>query len=124
MSATDVSEVLTIGGFAMYPMLITGIILIVASIRYAIDSEPIRLRFIIATSLVLFFILSSATVIGIITSFSQYYTAEPKFLAIAGGLAKLLNLWGLFFYELLLAAIAIAIGIYRVGRRQLKALKP
>ena len=40
-----------LGGLGMYPILVTGLIIIVASIRYALDGEPIRLRFIATTAI-------------------------------------------------------------------------
>jgi hypothetical protein len=36
----------------------------------------------------------------------------------------LINVWGLGLVDIVIASIIIAIGVYRQGRRQLKALRP
>ena len=43
---------------------------------------------------------------------------------IARGLSMTINVWGLGLLAYVLASVAIAIGVYRDGRRQLKAIRP
>ena len=114
------------GGVGMYPILVAGIVLLVASIRYAIDTEPIRLRFIKALSLVqgslmLFWGVSGAILVieGVALASEADRTA-----GIREGIAGIVNTWGLGLLFFVLASMAIAVGAYRSGRRELKALKP
>ena len=39
------------GGWGMFPVLLVGLVVLYASIRYLVDGEPVRLRFILALSL-------------------------------------------------------------------------
>jgi hypothetical protein len=118
-----------LGGFGMYPILVTGLILIVASVRYAIDTEPIRLRFIMATAVAMLAIMLFWTVLDIILMLKAMYDpseAAGKELrdAFAHGLSAVLNQWALGLLDMTVASIVVAIGVYRSGRRQLRALEP
>jgi hypothetical protein len=115
------------GGFGMYPVLVTGVMLVVVATRYALDAEPIRLKFILALSAVLGSLLLFWTVVDVISTLTDL-AADPAEIArkasFALGLTKLLNQWALGMFLLVLSSIAVAVGIYRSGRRQLKALEP
>lgn len=117
-----------LGGLGMYPILATSIIIIVASIRYAIDGEPIRLRFIIATVIAMLVMMLFWTVCDVVimlsTMHANHMTDERSHVALAEGISAVLNQWGLGLLAMTLAAIAVAIGAYRAGARQLRALKP
>jgi len=116
------------GGFWMYPIEIIGVILFIASIRYAIDGEPIRLRFITTLSILILAMMVCATIVDIILMFSDI--ARLKELKVswapawADGISAIFNQWALGMLDLVLSLIVVAIGVYRAGRRQLKALKP
>ncbi len=117
-----------LGGLGMYPILATSIIIIVASIRYAIDGEPIRLRFIIATVIAMLVMMLFWTVCDVVimlsTMHASHMTGERSHVALAEGISAVLNQWGLGLLSMTLAAIAVAIGTYRAGARQLRALRP
>jgi hypothetical protein len=117
-----------LGGLGMYPILATGIIIIVASIRYAIDGEPIRLRFITATVVAMIAMMLFWTVCDVVIMFRGMrdfqMTGERAQVALAEGLSAILNQWGLGLLAMTLTAITVAIGTYRAGARQLRALRP
>lgn len=117
-----------LGGLGMYPILATSIIIIVASIRYAIDGEPIRLRFIISTVIAMLVMMLFWTVCDVVIMLSgmhaSHMTGERAQVALAEGISAVLNQWGLGLLAMTLAAIAVAIGAYRAGARQLRALRP
>jgi hypothetical protein len=117
-----------LGGLGMYPILITGIILIVAAIRYAIDGEPIRLRFITATVLAMLAMMMFWTVCDVVVTLRGMYTSgwtsETSRTTLAEGISAILNQWGLGLLDMTIASISVAVGAYRAGYRQLRALKP
>jgi hypothetical protein len=118
-----------LGGLGMYPILVTGLILIVASIRYAIDSEPIRLRFITATVIAMLAMMLFWTVCDVVVMLSGMYASNmtgkrPETDFLSNGLSAILNQWGLGLLDMTVASIMVAVGAYRAGRRQLRALKP
>ena len=117
-----------LGGLGMYPILATSIIIIVASIRYAIDGEPIRLRFITATAIAMIVMMLFWTVCDVVIMLTamhgSHMTGERSQVALAEGISAVLNQWGLGLLSMTLAAIAVAIGAYRAGARQLRALRP
>jgi hypothetical protein len=117
-----------LGGLGMYPILATSIIIIVASIRYAIDGEPIRLRFITATAIAILAMMLFWTVCDIVIMLRAMHafhmTGERAQVALTEGISAILNQWGLGLLAMSLAAIAVAIGAYRAGARQLRALRP
>jgi hypothetical protein len=116
------------GGFGMFPILVIGVILIVASIRFALDTEPIRLRFITAAAIAMLAIMMFWTVCDVIIMLGAMHvpnaTGEDVQTAIAEGLSAVLNQWALGLLDMTVAAIVVAIGVYRCGRRQLNALRP
>jgi hypothetical protein len=117
-----------LGGLGMYPILATSIIIIVASIRHAIDGEPIRLRFITATAIAMVAMMLFWTVCDVVimlgNAHAAHTTGENAQVAWVEGISAILNQWGLGLLALTLAAFAVAIGTYRAGARQLRALRP
>jgi hypothetical protein len=117
-----------LGGLGMYPILVTGLIIVVASIRYALDGEPIRLRFIVATAVAMFAMMMFWTLCDVVIMFRGMHaaqvTADKARTALEEGLSAVINQWGLGLLAISLAAIAVAIGTYRAGARQIRALRP
>ena len=118
------------GGFAMYPILVMGIILVAASVRYALDGEPIRLRFITSLGLALVVMSILATIMGVAAVLGWAETGieklpGPEFKqTFVVGLKECTRCGLLGGSLLVLALIAVAVGAYRSGRRELKALRP
>jgi hypothetical protein len=113
------------GGFAMYPVLVVGLLLFGASIRYAIDAEPIRRSFINAMALALVAITLFATWIGLAAVFRYMETVkEPEFAStLMTGLKEVSHNGLLGGMLLTVSLILTAVGTYRAGRRELKALR-
>jgi hypothetical protein len=114
------------GGWGMYPVLILGVILVLSAGRYAIDGEPVRLRFVGALALSL--VASIATALAANVGAVFFYLESPERVAdnlflrvLAEGLKESLRPAMLGFPLLGLALIAVSIGVYRVGRRELAA---
>jgi hypothetical protein len=118
------------GGFASYPILALGIILVAASVRYAIDAEPIRLRFVTALGLALVAMSILATVMGFAAVLGWAETGIEKLPApefkqtFVVGMKECTRCALLGGSLLTLALIAVAVGAYRSGRKELKALRP
>lgn len=117
-----------LGGLGMYPILVTGLIIIVAAIRYALDGEPIRLRFIAATAIAMVAMMMFWTLCDVVIMLRGMHapqvTADRAHTALVEGLSAVINQWGLGLLSISLAAIAVAIGAYRAGARQIRALRP
>jgi hypothetical protein len=117
-----------LGGLGMYPILVTGLIIIVAAIRYALDGEPIRLRFIAATAIAMLAMMMFWTLCDVVIMFRGMHavpvTADKAHTALEEGLSAVINQWGLGLLAISVAAIAVAVGTYRVGARQIRALRP
>jgi hypothetical protein len=113
------------GGFAMYPVLIIGLVLLGTSIRYAIDAEPIRRGFIAAMALALIATTIFATSLGLAAVFQYLETvAEAEFAAtLVTGLKEVSRNGILGGGLLALSLILTAVGAYRAGRRELKAMR-
>lgn len=117
-----------LGGLGMYPILATGLIIIVASIRYALDGEPIRLRFIAATALAMVAMMMFWTLCDVVIMLRGIHASptaiDKTHTALVEGLSAIINQWGLGLLAITLAAFAVAIGAYRAGARQIRALRP
>ena len=113
------------GGFAMYPILIIGLVLLGASVRYAIDAEPIRRSFIHAMAWTLVAMILLATLLGLAAVFHFLETLrDPEFTpTLMMGLKEVTRNGILGGALLTLSLIATAVGTYRAGRRELKALR-
>jgi hypothetical protein len=114
------------GGWGMYPVLVLGGILVVSAARYAMDGEPVRLRFVVALCLSLVASIATACTADVAKVF--FYLESPDrvpdalFLRIlAEGLKESSRPAMLGLPLLGLALIAVSIGLYRTGRRELAA---
>jgi hypothetical protein len=116
------------GGWAMYPVLILGLVLLGSTARYAFDLETVRLRFIAALSLALVAFIASGLVIN--TAMVFWYLQSPErvpdaqYLRIlAEGLKEASRPANLGLPMLGLALILVSVGFYRSGRRELAAAR-
>ena len=114
------------GGWGMYPVLVLGVMLVVSAARYAIDGESVRLRFVVALALSLVASIATACTADVAKVF--WYLQSPErvsdalFLRIlVEGLKESSRPAMLGFPLLGLALIAVSIGVYRTGRRELAA---
>ena len=114
------------GGWGMYPVLVLGVMLVVSAARYAIDGEAARLRFVTALSLSLVASIATACTADVAKVF--WYLQSPErvpdalFLRIlVEGLKESSRPAMLGLPLLGLASIAVSIGVYRTGRRELAA---
>lgn len=114
------------GGWGMYPVLVFGLVMLATAARYAWDFEPARLRFVVATAMVV--IVSTAH--AMLTDLAQvlWYVSEPERVpdaaltrTIITGLMESTRPGGLGGALLSLALVLVAIGVYRGGRRELRA---
>jgi hypothetical protein len=113
------------GGWGMYPVLILGLILVWASVRYAVDTEPVRLRFIVAIALALVVTMVHATWTCFAAVF-HYLEQSPKgpfAETLMTGLVESTRPATLGGALLTLALILVAVGAYRSTRRELLALR-
>lgn len=118
------------GGALMFPVLVLGIILVASAARYMIDGEPVRLRFVGVVSLSLL----AAVMLAVILNTSQVlaylshgggkpFPADAWKLLLFTGLMESLRPAILGFGLLGLGLDLLAIGVYRVGRRELRAAR-
>ena len=114
------------GGWAMWPVLVFGLVLIVGSVRYAWDGERARLRFIASMVAV----LVAAVVHGVLTNVAMVFwyledavrAPDEQFLRIlVTGLKESTRPFGLGGALLALALVFVAVGTYREMRRELRA---
>jgi hypothetical protein len=114
------------GGWGMYPVLVMGLLLIGSSIRYAIDTEPVRLRFIAAISLALVVTMVHATWTCFAAVFHYLEQSKDEQLArsLMTGLMESTRPATLGGALLVVGLILVAAGVYRSGRRELRALRP
>jgi hypothetical protein len=117
------------GGPGMFPILVLGLILVVTSVRYLLDGEPVRLRFAAVLALALLAAVAVATVLdlsNVMKALASGYRRPPHdddLRLLAGGLMESSRPAILGFALLALALDLIAIGVYRVGRRELRAAR-
>jgi hypothetical protein len=113
------------GGFGMYPVLVMGLMLIWAAARYAIDTEPVRLRFIGALALALVITMVHATWMCMAAVFHYLEQAREEHLvrSLMTGLMESTRPATLGGALLAIALILVAVGAYRSGQRELHALR-
>jgi hypothetical protein len=113
------------GGWGMFPVLVTGLLLVWAAVWYAIDSEPVRLRFIAALGLALIVMMLHATWTCLAAVFHFLQTVpDAQFRAtLVTGLMESTRPATLGGALLSLALILVAVGAYRSGRREIGALR-
>ncbi len=113
------------GGWGMYPVLILGLILVWASVRYAVDTEPARLRFIIAVALALLVTMVHATwtCFAAVVHYLEESPKGPFAQTLMTGLMESTRPATLGGALLTLALILVAVGAYRSTQRELRALR-
>ena len=113
------------GGWGMVPVLILGLILVWASVRYAVDTEPVRLRFIVAIALALVVTMVHATwtCFAAVFHYLQQSPKGPFAETLMTGLMESTRPATLGGALLTLALILVAVGAYRSTRRELLALR-
>jgi hypothetical protein len=116
------------GGWGMYPVLVLSLIVVASAGRYAFDGEPVRLRFITATSLTLLVFIAGASTACVAKVFwfleSPERVPDAQFVRIfAEGLKESSRPALLGLPLLSVALILVSIGVYRVDRRELAAAR-
>jgi hypothetical protein len=116
------------GGWGMYPVVVLGILLMVSAGRYAFDGEPVRLRFIavLALSLMVFGIGGTGAAVAKVLWYLEDETRVPadQFLRILAEGPKEASRPCVTGLALLgFGLVLVAIGVYRVGRRELEAAR-
>jgi len=112
------------GGWGMYPVLLLGLMAVWASARYAIDIEPVRLRFIAAIALALLVTMVHATwtCIAAVFHYLEQMPNEPFARTLMTGLMESTHPATLGGALLAIALILVAVGAYRSTQRELRAL--
>ncbi len=113
------------GGWGMYPVLVMGLMLVWASIRYAIDNEPPRLRFIgaLALALAVTMVHATWTCFAAVFQYLQQTPSEPFAKTLMTGLMESTRPATLGGALLAIALILVAVGAYRSSQRELRALR-
>jgi hypothetical protein len=113
------------GGWGMFPILVVGLVVLFASTRYLIDGEPVRLRFVLALSLAQLALVVQATIadVAAVLNHLKHVTPDVRVLLLVAGLKECTRPALLGFGLLTLALILVAIGVYRVSQRELKAAR-
>ncbi len=114
------------GGFSMYPVLITGLVLLGSAAFYVVDREPVRLRFISVLSLALLTFSVQGLVIDIATVFfaisdGKRFSGADRVTILLEGMKESTRPLTLGLGILGIVLTLAAIGIYRSGRRELHA---
>jgi hypothetical protein len=115
------------GGWAMWPVLAVGLVLLIAAIRFAIDRERVHLRLITMLSMSILALavqgtlLDAAKVLWVLSDEAKI--PQPMIVRVFfEGMKESLSpmIFGLGFLSLSL--LAVSVGVYRSGRRELAAL--
>jgi hypothetical protein len=113
------------GGWGMYPVLVMGLMLVWAAARYAIDTEPVRLRFIGALALALVVTMGHATwtCMAAVFHYLEQSSDEPLVRSLMTGLMESTRPATLGGALLAIGLILVAVGTYRSSQRELRALR-
>jgi hypothetical protein len=113
------------GGFLMWPVLVLGLLTVGSAARYLIDGEPVRLRFLLFATLALLVTTALATVLDVSMVLTHIVEIKPdeRMPLLAVGLKESSRPAILALGLLGLALDLLALGAYRVGRRELKAAR-
>ena len=109
----------------MFPVLLVGLVVLYASIRYLVDGEPVRLRFILALVLAQLALVAQATLADVAAVMNHLIHTKPEMRSVllVAGLKESTRPALLGFGLLSLSLILVAIGVYRVGQRELRAAR-
>jgi hypothetical protein len=111
-------EAFRLGGWGMYPTLISGIFLFVTAVRYARSSDGAALPVIKHLSILTALVGSLGFISGVIKTFTSCGGASPSEIAgfvVAGTGESLCNV-GLAMIALVMARIATSVGSYRARK--------
>jgi hypothetical protein len=113
------------GGWGMYPVLVMGLVLVWSAARFAIDIEPIRLRFIgaLALALIVTMVHATWTCIAAVFHFLEQSRDEHMVRSLMTGLMESTRPATLGGALLTIALILVAVGTYRSTQRELRALR-
>lgn len=113
------------GGAMMFPILVLGLLVIGSATRYMLDGEPVRLRFVALLSLALLVTVALAVVLDVSVGMGHLSRARPEQVRglLFQGVKESSRPAILGLGLLGLALDLVAIGAYRVGRRELRAAK-
>jgi hypothetical protein len=108
----------------MFPVLVMGLVLVWAAVRYAIDSEPVRLRFITAfgPALTVTVLHATWTCLAAVFHFLQTVPDAEFRATLVTGLTESTRPATLGGALLSLSLILVAVEAYRSSRRELAAL--
>lgn len=116
------------GGWGMYPTTVFGLVLLWAAGRYAWDLQPARLRFSVAMAIVV--LVSAFNSVLTAVQATLWYVTDPARTPDAGfartlatGLKESIGPGALGGLVLTLAAVLVAVGVYRSGRKELAKAK-
>jgi hypothetical protein len=114
------------GGWGMYPILVVGLVLLWSSCRYALDREPARRPFIAVLTLAYLAFIVQGVLTDIATVFwalSEGHKVPPDqlVLVLLEGMKESTRPAILGFGLMGLALVAVSIGLYRSGLRELRA---
>jgi hypothetical protein len=109
------------GGWGMWPVLVFGLLLLGSSVLYSLRPHPPRLRFIVAMSVLIAVASAHAmlTDVAMVFKHTPRFPADRHFAVLLTGLKESTRpgiLGGAF---LVLALVFVAVGVYRLGRREL-----
>jgi hypothetical protein len=105
------------GGWGMYPTLVFGLLMIAASVRYAVRPEGRFVPLQVSLGLVTFLAGSLGFVTGVIKSFLAMGQVAPdnRWIWLLGT-GEALNCVGLALTLLIIAALAASVGALRIAR--------
>ncbi len=114
------------GGWGMYPVLIVGLVLLGSAAYFAIDRSAARLRFMGALSLALVVFSVQSLIVDMATVFwalsdGNRFAGADRVAILLEGLKESSRPMTLGLGLLGLALICVAIGVYRMDRRELQA---
>jgi hypothetical protein len=116
------------GGWGMWPVTVFGLITVWAAGRYAHDLQPFRLRFTLVMAVVVIISAFNAVITGM--EMVLWYvedrarTPDEDFArTLVTGIKEASRAAPLAGVLLTLAAVLVAVGIYRAGRREMSKSK-
>jgi hypothetical protein len=109
------------GGWGMFPVLVMGLLLVGAGVRFAIHGQPIRLWFIATLALTLLVTVAHATWTCLAAVLRFLETVEPAQFrhTLLVGLRESTHPATLGGALLSLSLVLVTLGIYRAGQREL-----
>jgi uncharacterized membrane protein YqhA len=115
------------GGWGMWPILVIGVILVVSSGRYAIDREPVRLRFVTVLSFGHLAFIAGAVLTDMATVLwavsAEGLSEEIRTRILLEGMKESTRPGVLGLLLLGVALVLVSIGVYRAGLSELRAAR-